>query len=199
MDEDRRKYFQSYVDEWDKMFTAEDLEIISFLIDSFDIQKGERIVDLGCGTGILFDFLRRKVGGEGMVVGVDFCADMIRRARKNFPFNNVYEVDADVEYLPLRSEYFDTAISFAAFAHFAHPNKVMDEVSRVLKKNGRFHIIHLMGSEELADYHHKSGGPVSDDQLPTAELMSEFFKLGHFTDVKITDHPGLYLATAIKG
>lgn len=198
MDEERKKYFESFVDEWDKMFTAEDIEIISFLIDSFNIQDSNKVVDLGCGTGILFDMLRRKVGNDGFVVGVDFCAGMIRRAKRNFPFENIYEVDADVEYLPLQNEFFDVAISFAAFAHFAHPQLVMNEVSRVLKKGGQFHIIHLLGSRELVDFHHKEGGPLSEDHLPATGIMNEFFEHGHFKKVKITDHPGLYLASAIK-
>jgi demethylmenaquinone methyltransferase/2-methoxy-6-polyprenyl-1,4-benzoquinol methylase len=197
MDE-RKKYFESYADEWDKMFTAEDLEILSFLIDSFKISGGSKIVDLGCGTGIMFDMLRRKVGENGLVVGVDFCSPMVKKARKNFPFNNLFEVDADVENLPLRPDYFEYAISFAAFAHFNKQKKVMKEVARVLKRDGQFHIIHLMGSKELEEYHHKAGGPVANDHLPSNEDMMSLFEYGQFTDVKITDHPGLYLASASK-
>ena len=117
MDELRKKYFEACADEWDKSFTAEDYEILSFLIDSFNISKKAKIADLGCGTGIMFDMLRRKVGSDGMIVGVDFSGRMVKKARQNFPFDNVYEVDGDVEDLPLQSGSFDMAISFAAFAH----------------------------------------------------------------------------------
>jgi phosphatidylethanolamine/phosphatidyl-N-methylethanolamine N-methyltransferase len=133
MDE-RREYFESYADEWDKMFTAEDLEIVSFLLDSFKIKAGAKVVDLGCGTGVLFDFLRRRVGEEGLVVGIDFCYGMIKRARRNFPFGNIYEIDADAESLPLKNGAFDYAITFAAFAHFVNPQSVVNEVGRVLKQ-----------------------------------------------------------------
>jgi len=194
----RKKYFESYTDEWDKMFTAEDLEILSFLIDSFNIQTGARVVDLGCGTGILFDMLRRKVGKDGIVVGVDFCSEMVRKARQNFPFETICEIDADVEYLPLKERCFNCAISFAAFAHFTDPRKVIKEVARVLKSGGQFHIVHLMGSKELGDYHHRTGGPVANDHLPSDEDMIALFKHGNFNNAKITDHPGLYLASAVK-
>ena len=75
--ESRKEYFESFADEWDKNFTAEDLEILAFFLESFNIKVGHRIVDLGCGTGVLFDNLRRKVGPSGMVVGIDFSEDAL--------------------------------------------------------------------------------------------------------------------------
>jgi ubiquinone/menaquinone biosynthesis C-methylase UbiE len=196
--DDRKEYYESYADEWDKMFTAEDLEILSFLIDSFNIKQGSKIVDLGCGTGVLFDLLRRKVGENGLIIGVDFCPKMTNKAKQNFPFETISEVDADVEYLPLKPGIFDSAISFAAFAHFTDPHKVMLEVSRVLKEGGSFHIIHLYSSRELEEYHHKTGGPVANDHLPNRKDMIALFEHGNFENIKITDHPGLYLASAFK-
>ncbi len=194
----RKEYYESYADDWDKMFTAEDFEILSFLIDSFNLKVGTKIVDLGCGTGILFDLLRRKVGENGMIVGVDFCPKMANKARQNFPFETISEVSADVENLPLREGTFDTAVSFAAFAHFSDPRKVMREVSRVLKSDGSFHIIHLYSSKELEEYHQETGGPVANDHLPNRKDMIALFEHGNFINVKITDHPGLYLASAVK-
>ncbi|HDL02532.1 MAG TPA: class I SAM-dependent methyltransferase [candidate division Zixibacteria bacterium] len=199
MDELRKKYFEACADEWDKSFTAEDYEILSFLIDSFNISKKAKIADLGCGTGIMFDMLRRKVGSDGMIVGVDFSGRMVKKARQNFPFDNVYEVDGDVEDLPLQSGSFDMAISFAAFAHFTNQKKVMEEASRILKQGGKFHIIHLSGSKELVEFHQQVGGPVAQDHLPADADMMKLFEHGHFLDVKIQDHPGLYLASATKG
>jgi len=195
----RREYFDAFAEEWDKMFTAEDLEVLSFLIKSFDIKKNDKIVDLGCGTGVLFDLLRRRVGSDGLVVGVDLSSEMVKKARKNFPFNNVMEIDADAEMLPLKSDLFDVAISFAAFAHFTRQELVMEEASRILKKGSKFYIIHLLSSKELDTYHLKAGGPVADDHIPPLEKMKEIFNRGRFVDVSITDHPGLYLAVGTKG
>jgi len=198
MDKNRRKYFDSFVDEWDKMFTAEDMELLEFLVDSFSIEKGSLVADLGCGTGVLFDLIRRRVGPEGMVIGVDFCSRMLKKARLNFPFDNIHTVDGDVENLPLQTDYFDYAVTFAAFAHFTNPIQVMKETSRILKKGGHFYIIHLLSSEELEDYHHQIGGPVAEDHLPSRDEMDELFSGGEFVDVKITDHPGMYLAQGVK-
>ncbi len=194
----RKEYFDSFADEWDKMFTAGDLEVLEFLIESFNIKKGFNVADLGCGTGVMFDLLRRKVGDDGLVVGVDFSTNMLHKAKLNFPFSNIIAIDGDVETLPLRSDHFDLAISFAAFAHFPHQEIVIKEASRILKSGGTFNIIHLMSRRELEDYHHKSGGPVTHDNVPTLKKMRELFKCCNFKDVKVTDHPGLYLAIGTK-
>ncbi|UCD16178.1 MAG: class I SAM-dependent methyltransferase [Candidatus Zixiibacteriota bacterium] len=198
MENDRKRYFESFAEEWDKMFTAEELELLDFLIDSFNLPEGARVADLGCGTGVLFDIIRRRIGPGGMLIGIDFCTPMVQKAKLNFPFANVYTVDADVECLPLKKDSFDIAITFAAFAHFIDQKKVMQEVSRILKQKGRFYIVHLLSSEELEEHHHQVGGPVADDHLPNREEMMRLFEEGRFTDVKITDHPGLYLAEAVK-
>ncbi len=196
---DRRKeYFESWVDDWDKEFTTEDREILDFVLTSFSIKEGARIVDLGCGTGVMFDMLRRSVGKSGMVVGIDYCGKMIQKAHRNFPFENIFEIDADVENLPIADGSMDCAISLAAFAHFSNQRKVLEEAARVLKPGGEFHVIHLMGSKELEEYHQKVGGPISDDHLPSHDDMVGLFEHGGFEEVKITDHPGLYLASGKK-
>jgi len=196
---ERKEYFESFAHDWDNNFTAQDMEILSDLIANFRIKPGDRVADLGCGTGVLFDLLRRRVGPEGLVIGVDFASTMIRKARANFPFDSCVPLCADVENLPLKSETFDLAVSLASFPHFVDKGKVMSEVSRILKRGAGFHIIHLLSSKELAHHHHHAGGPVAMDQLPPQERLMQMFEEGHFLNAQITDRPGLYLASAVKG
>jgi len=196
--ESRKEYFESFADEWDKNFTAEDLEILAFFLESFNIKVGHRIVDLGCGTGVLFDNLRRKVGPSGMVVGIDFSRRMTHKAKLNFPFSNCMVIDADTENLPLKAGVFDKVISFAAFAHFTDKKKVIMEASRILKSGGALYILHLLGSRELENHHHQAGGPVAMDLLPPRERMIQILEEGQFINASIADQHGLYLASAIR-
>jgi len=189
-------FFDKLAAEWDLMFTAEDLERLSHLVDSLDVARGMDILDLGCGTGVLFDMLRRKVGPDGTVTGVDFSIQMARIAHRNFPFDNVTVVDADVINLPFQSSVFDMAVSFAAFPHFSNKQAALQEIDRVLKPNALFHIIHLQSSKELADMHLEIGGAVAHDELPSEAELRRMFADSRFTDISIEDHPGLYLASA---
>ena len=184
--------------DWDLDYTAEDLERLSRLVDSMDVTAGSHILDLGCGTGILFDMLRRKTGERGTVTGVDFSIQMVKRAHRNFPFENVNVVDADVVALPFADKTFDLSVGFRAFPHFEDKSKALAEIHRVLKPGGKLCFIHLVSSKQLAMHHHRQGGVVADDTIPTADQMQKLFAGAGFKNLAIDDHPNLYLATAIN-
>jgi ubiquinone/menaquinone biosynthesis C-methylase UbiE len=198
MHDPHQEFFDKLAAEWDLQFCAEDLERLSHLVDSLDVQPGMEILDLGCGTGILFDMLRRKVGPEGMVTGVDFSLQMVQQAHRNFPFENVTVVDADATSLPFLDSTYDMGISFGAFPHFSDQAKALSEIDRVLKPRAKFYIIHLVSSEELAETHRRLGGVVEHDELPSAERLKKMFAASNFRDVRIEDQPGLYLASAVN-
>ena len=189
-----QQFYDDLAAEWDLNYTAEDLERLSRLVDGLDIAPGSNILDLGCGTGILFDLLRRKVGPEGTVTGVDFSIEMARQAHRNFPFPNVNVVDADVTNLPFQDDSFDFAISFSAFADFSDKTRALQEIHRVLKTGGLFCIVYLVSSKELSTEHARTGGLVQSDELPSKETMVKLFEDTSFRTVKFEDHPGLYMA-----
>lgn len=182
--------------EWDLMFTAEDLERLLHVVDSLEVREEMDVLDLGCGTGILFDMLRRKVGENGSVTGVDFSIEMAQKAHRNFPFANVNVVDADVTMLPFADSTFDMAVAFSAFPHFSDQQRAIDETHRILKPGSRFYIIHLSSSRELSMLHHEIGGVVEHDAIPPKERLCEMLNSSKFTDVIIDDYPGRYVASA---
>jgi ubiquinone/menaquinone biosynthesis C-methylase UbiE len=196
MHDPHQEFFDSLAAEWDLWFTAEDLERLSHLVDSLGVGEGMDVLDLGCGTGVLFDLLRRKVGPAGLVTGVDLSIQMALVAHRNFPFDNVAVVDADVVNLPFLDSSFDMAVSFSAFPHFSDKQQALREIDRVLKSRAKFYIIHLLSSKELAHEHHKVGGVVKHDELPSEAKLREMFAASNFSDICIEDHSGLYLASA---
>lgn len=196
MHDKHQEFFDKLAEEWDLMFTAEDLERLTRLVSKIDITEGMDILDLGCGTGILFDILRRTVGKEGSVTGVDFSFEMAQKAHRNFPFPNVNVVDADAVALPFADSTFDIAVAFAAFPHFSNQQRALDETHRVLKDDGKFFIIHLESSRELAEIHQKIGGAVEKDELPAENKLRQMFEASKFDNIAIEDHTGLFLATA---
>lgn len=178
------------------MFTAVDLEFLSHLVDNIEVKEGWDILDLGCGTGILFDILRRRVGDSGSITGVDFSFKMAEKAHRNFPFPNVNVVDADAILLPFQDSTFDSVFAFSAFPHFSDQQRALDETHRVLKPNAKLYIIHLESSKELSEIHRRIGGAVENDEIPAAARLQEMLDNSKFVEVSIEDHPGLYLATA---
>ena len=198
MMDEKQKYFDDIGDTWDKDLTAEDLERLAHIIDTFRLSKGLKVCDLGCGTGVLFDLLRRRVGENGYIAGVDFAPRVARRAHDNFPFHNIGVVEADASYLPFAMGVFDLVVSFAAFAHFSHKDETIHEAYRILKPGGRMVIIHLAGRDELAREHHQAGGPIDHDILPDRKQLEEMFRRGQFAGCELTETDTLYLAVGRK-
>jgi ubiquinone/menaquinone biosynthesis C-methylase UbiE len=194
----KQGYFDSLGDTWDHNVTAEDMERLTHIIDRIDIRPGATVCDLGCGTGVLFDLLRRRVGETGYVVGVDFAPRAAHRAARNFPFDNIRVVEADARYLPFRDGVFDLVISYAAFAHFSPKDDMLRQAHGVLKPLGRLVIIHLMGRTKLAEMHHRAGDAVANDDLPNRQELTDMLNRARFSHCEVTDMTNLYLAIGIK-
>jgi demethylmenaquinone methyltransferase/2-methoxy-6-polyprenyl-1,4-benzoquinol methylase len=196
MHDKHQGFFDALAAEWDLMFTAEDLERLSHIVEKLGVEEGMDVLDLGCGTGVLFDMLRRKVTERGSVTGVDFSYQMAQQAHRNFPFSNVNVVDADAVNLPFDNSSFDMAVAFSAFPHFSDQQKAINETHRVLRDSADFYIIHLISSRELNQRHHSMGGVVEHDEIPPEDRLRGMLNSSKFADVSIEDHPGLYLAIA---
>lgn len=69
-------------------------------IDALQLQRGQRVLDVACGTGKSFELLREAVGPEGLVVGVEQSPEMLQQASERVEQNgwdNVRLVEARME------------------------------------------------------------------------------------------------------
>jgi trans-aconitate 2-methyltransferase len=102
------------------------------VVDFLNPQPGERILDLGCGTGQL----TQKIADSGAnVLGLDASPDMIGQARQNYP--NLQFVLANAAALQFENE-FDAVFSNAALHWMLDRAGVIAGVARALKRGGRF-------------------------------------------------------------
>jgi len=190
-------FFDKLANEWDLHYTAEDLERLSHLVRNLGIEEGMDILDMGCATGVLFDLLRRRVGANGQVIGIDFSLNMARKAHHNFPFSNVNVVDCDAVDLPFRDSVFDMAVAFSSFPHFSSKKKALKETHRVLKPGAHLFIIHLVSSKIVSESHRKVGGPLANDELPAPKVLVPLFRSCGYKGIEIEEHSNLFLASAV--
>jgi ubiquinone/menaquinone biosynthesis C-methylase UbiE len=93
-----------------------------------------RVLDLGCGTGILAARTQGLLPGA-TVVGCDFSRGMLARAAARGPA--LRWVQGDALRLPFASGAFDAAVSTEAFHWFPDPHAALRELHRVLARRGR--------------------------------------------------------------
>lgn len=101
------------------------------LIELLDPRPGERVLDLGCGTGQL----TARIAESGVsVVGIDNAPSMIEQARKNYPSLTFEVADARDFHFP---EPFDAIFSNAALHWIKEPSSVLACIARSLRLGGR--------------------------------------------------------------
>jgi ubiquinone/menaquinone biosynthesis C-methylase UbiE len=112
---------------------AQRLETIRHL----NLSTGESVLDVGCGPGFLCESMAEIVGPNGVVVGIDISADLIARCnrRKSSTWLS-YEI-GDAIRLKQPDSSFDVGVCTQVAEYVTDVDRVLSEVFRVLKPNGR--------------------------------------------------------------
>jgi trans-aconitate methyltransferase len=127
--------------EWDPEAYDDDTGFVheygGSVVDLLEPQPGERVLDLGCGTGHLTADIAERVGESGVAVGVDASAEMVDRARERYPDLRFTVADAR-EYAPDRP--FDGVFSNAALHWIPREDQsaVAERVAALLDPGDRF-------------------------------------------------------------
>ncbi len=107
------------------------------------LNRGERVIDLGCGAGMDTLIAARMVGPEGKVVGIDMTEEMLDRARAGaaaMGLTNIELHQGYIEAIPVDDEWADVIISNGVINLAPDKRKVFREMHRVLKADGRLQI-----------------------------------------------------------
>ncbi|HEX6497669.1 MAG TPA: methyltransferase domain-containing protein [Micromonosporaceae bacterium] len=105
-------------------------------------RPGDRVLDVGCGTGYLTRRVARAVAPDGYVVGVDPSSSVIGYAADHAPDNGAFEI-ARAQALPYADASFDVVVSSLAMHHVPSEDRAaaLREMRRVLRPGGRLLIV----------------------------------------------------------
>ena len=127
---------------------------VGYFFDLADLAEGERVIDLGSGSGMDAFFAAERVGASGGVVGVDFTAEQLEKARRiaeRSGYSNVEFREGRIEQLPAEEEGFDCVISNGVINLAPEKKAVFAEASRVLKPDGRVAIADIISEQQLKE------------------------------------------------
>ncbi|MFZ5562459.1 MAG: class I SAM-dependent methyltransferase [Thermodesulfobacteriota bacterium] len=106
------------------------------LVEKLDIQPGDRVLDLGCGTGRLTGWIADRVGPKGAVTGVDPLPERVAMARNNNG-GVCFEVGSAESLDGFADKSFDAVCLNEVFHWISDKPRALEEIYRVLRPGGR--------------------------------------------------------------
>jgi SAM-dependent methyltransferase len=120
-------------DEYDVFTPEASARLISAFVRLSGLPRGARIADLGCGSGVFTELLRRA-GYAG--TGLDISPKLVALGRSKY--SGLELIEGDAENLPFGNESLEGVLLSGLVHHFPDPRRLAVEVRRVLKAGGRF-------------------------------------------------------------
>jgi len=156
------------------------------------ITRGDTVLDVGSGTGILIPIIKKY--RPGCIHACDFSKGMLEQLRKNYPY--VKTIMADIRDLNLPEGSIDAAFLNACYPNIVDKPGAFSNLSRMMKAEGRIVISHPLGKAFILSL--KEIVPFPLDEFPKKPEAVALLKPFGFEIETFIDEPQLYILVATK-
>jgi ubiquinone/menaquinone biosynthesis C-methylase UbiE len=134
--------------EYDRRWSRYILGTTHEIVRRLSLRAGDRLLDLGCGTGVLLEQVRTRWRGA-RAVGVDLSAEMLAEAQRRLGTETLL-VQGDVSHLPFPARSFDVIVSNSSLHYWPDPELALAEAARVLRVDGRLVLTDISSAAQQA-------------------------------------------------
>lgn len=118
---------------YDNQYYEEQEAKINAALSGFTLEEENLILDMGCGTGLLFPHVASRAK---LVVGIDVSASIVKQAKKRTDtYTNIALIRADADYTPFPNETFDAVFAITLLQNTPDQPRTIKEMKRVTKQN----------------------------------------------------------------
>ena len=130
--------YDTTADIYDRRYAEEQAAKVEAALKNVRIAKESAILDVGCGTGLLFERVADEAGG---IVGLDFSKKCLLQAKKrtcNRSLHDVQLIQADADNMPFRNKVFKTVFAMTILQNTPSPAETLVEIKRVSRNDALF-------------------------------------------------------------
>jgi len=156
--------------DWLIRATREDEEHTSRFLDALSVEEGQTICDLGCGNGYHSLELAKRVGEEGLVIGVDIQPEMLDRLEwraEEQEITNIELLIGEYDDPRLEDESCDLILMADVYHELSHPAEVLGHLRRALRPGGRVAALEFRGEDPAVPIKPKH-------KMTKAQVIAEF-------------------------
>ena len=187
------EFFDRAAPRWDAEMIKSDT-VIEAILDNAEIEAGQDILDVACGTGVMFPYYLKR--GVASVTGIDISPEMAKIAEEKYATTaGIQVICGDVEAVKFGKK-FDRIVVYNAFPHFPKPKRLIKILAGMLKDNGRLTIAHGQ-SREAIDGHHQGPASKISNGLMSAESLKKLFD-PYFTVEIMISNGKMYQVSGVK-
>ncbi|WP_066649434.1 class I SAM-dependent DNA methyltransferase [Christensenella timonensis] len=188
-----QNFFDRLADTWDEYNCANSEKLRSMLAVA-GLPRHARILDVGCGTGILFPYLLEHCPKR--VDAIDLSARMAEIAQRKNMDERIHVRHADFYDLNEGSRY-DAAVIYNAYPHFLEKALFAEKLFRLLVPGGRFILMHGSGRKKINSVHH--GRDASVVSVPLRSCAEEARHLSRYFEIDIrVDTDDCYILSGLS-
>jgi ubiquinone/menaquinone biosynthesis C-methylase UbiE len=125
---------------YDMRYSEEQTAKIEAALERLNIKGHSSVLDVGCGTGILFQHIVHEAGN---IVGLDISKMTLIHAKERASSPNVHLVWADADNMPIKNNAFNYVFAITLLQNTPSPRKTLDEIKRVSQTDSIFVITGL--------------------------------------------------------
>lgn len=137
-------YYDDIATGYNELHKEEQIKKIKIIKQNLTVEKKYRLLDIGCGTGISFEFFECKL------FGIDPSIELLKQIPSRF-LGKVQTKTASAEKIPFPDKLFDIIISITAIQNFEDIDASLQEIKRVSKPQVQIVISCLKRSTKLKD------------------------------------------------
>ena len=186
-------FFDRCAPNWDADMVKNDV-IIGKILDNAEVGEGMDVLDVACGTGVMFDYYLSR--GVASVTGIDISPEMAKIAEEKYADQPKIQVICDDVEEHHFDRKFDRIVVYNAFPHFPYPKRLIKILAKLLKDDGRLTVAHGMSREAIDNHHSGSASKVSNG-LMSADNLKRIFDTYFDVEVVISNSH-MYQVSGVK-